>query len=190
MLKSKLTHILFGVGLIWTAGALSSPQSTLIGASSVWALEPGAALPSFSAKNQDGKTITQADVAGKPVLFYFYPKDETPGCTKEACQFRDEFSKFKKKGALVFGVSRQDEKSHQAFRAKHKIPFDLLVDADGSLATAMGVDSYPMVAMHKRQSVLFGADGKLIRFYESVTPEKHPGEVLADLEKATAPKAP
>src|SRR4051794_13306845 len=89
---------------------------SLMGATPAIALEPGQQAPDFSAKNQDGKTIKLSELKGKPVLLYFYPKDDTPGCTKEACSFRDEYSKFKSKGAVVLGVSAQDEKSHQKFR--------------------------------------------------------------------------
>src|SRR4051812_16106563 len=78
-------------------------------------LRSGESAPNFSAKNQDGKLVHLSDFRGKPVVLYFYPKDETPGCTKEACNFRDGFSKFQSTGAVVLGVSRQDEKSHQEF---------------------------------------------------------------------------
>src|SRR5262249_44093920 len=118
---------------------------------------------------------------------YFYPKDDTPGCTKEACNFRDEFSKFKKMGAVVLGVSRQDEKSHQAFKQKYSLPFDLLVDKDGSLAKAYGVTVIPAVGIHMRQSVLIAPDGKVAKFYPSVDPKTHTDEVLKDLQGLAKP---
>jgi peroxiredoxin Q/BCP len=147
-------------------------------------LKVGEALPEFSVKNQHGKTVSSKDLKGKPYLLYFYPKDETPGCTKQACALRDEFAAFKKRGALVFGVSKQDAESHRAFIQKHRIPFDLLIDEEGKLAAQLGVGTYPVVGLHQRQSLLVDAEGKLIRFYESVDPAGHPAEVLKDLDQA------
>lgn len=137
--------------------------------------------PSFSAKNQDGKVVSLSDFKGKPVLVYFYPKDDTPGCTKEACLLRDYYSQFEKAGASILGVSRQDAKSHQEFRKKHRLPFDLLVDEDGSLAKAFGVGLYPVVGFHKRQSVLIDRGGQVVRFYDDVDPAAHASEVLKDI---------
>ena len=148
----------------------------------VLGLTSGDLAPDFAVKNQDGKVVHMSDFSGKPVVMYFYPKDDTPGCTKEACSFRDEFTKFKKLGAVVLGVSRQDEKSHQAFKAKHKLPFDLLVDGDGSLAKAYGVDSLMGLSIDARQSILIGADGKVVKFYGKVDPKTHTEEVLKDLQ--------
>ncbi|MBI3542478.1 MAG: peroxiredoxin [Deltaproteobacteria bacterium] len=149
------------------------------------ALKVGDPAPDFSAKNQDGKTIHLADFKGKqPVLLYFYPKDDTPGCTKEACSFRDRFAKFKELGAVVLGVSGQGAKSHQEFRAKHKLPFDLLVDSDGAINKAYDVGTMFVVGFYKRRSVLIGKDGKLLRYYEDVNPETHAAEVIKDLEDA------
>ena len=146
-------------------------------------LPAGAVAPNFSAQNQDGKVVHLSDYKGKPVLLYFYPKDDTPGCTKEACTIRDDFSKFKKAGAVVLGVSRQDQKSHQAFHSKYHLPFDLLVDTDGKLAASFGIDTYPVVGVFKRQSVLIGPDGKVVRFFDAVDPAKHSAEVLGVLAK-------
>jgi peroxiredoxin Q/BCP len=145
----------------------------------------GTQAPVFSAPNQDGKKVNIADYRGKFVLMYFYPKDDTPGCTKEACEFRDKHAKIKELNTVVLGVSRQDAKSHQKFRQKHKLPFDLLVDADGSIAKLYGVGTMPLVGFHKRQSVLIGPDGKVLRFYEKVDPANHVAEVLADIQKAS-----
>jgi peroxiredoxin Q/BCP len=148
------------------------------------ALSPGDPAPAFAAKNQDGKTLRLLDFRGKPVLMFFYPKDDTPGCTKEACSFRDQSSKFTDAGAVVLGVSRQDEASHRAFKSKHKLPFDLLVDADGKLAESFGIGQMPVIGLLKRQSVLIGPDGKVIRFYPDVDPATHTGDVLKDLGDA------
>lgn len=141
-------------------------------------LEPGATVPEFSAPNQDGKLIKLSDFKGSPVLLYFYPKDETPGCTKQACSLRDEFAEFKKLGAVVLGISRQDQASHQEFKKKHKLPFDLLVDADGKIAEKLGVGTMPLIGFHKRQSLIVGKDGKLLKFIGDVDPDTHTAEVL------------
>ncbi|MBC7691192.1 MAG: peroxiredoxin [Methylotenera sp.] len=146
-------------------------------------LAPGDQAPDFSLKNQDGKVVKLSALKGKPVLLYFYPMDDTPGCTKEACNFRDEFEKFKAIGAVVLGVSKQDQKSHQEFKAKHHLPFDLLMDTDGDLAKAYGVGSYPGVGMLKRQSVLISGNGKILKVYKDVDPDTHAAEVLKDLRK-------
>lgn len=155
----------------------------------LFAVAPGDQAPDFSLKNQDGKVIHLSDAKGKFVLIYFYPKDETPGCTKEACEFRDQYSKITKLNAVVYGVSRQDQKSHQEFVTHHKLPFDLLVDADGAVAKSLGVSSMPIIGLTSRQSVLIGPDGKVIHFYEKVDPTKHTQEVIDDITKASKPAA-
>jgi peroxiredoxin Q/BCP len=152
------------------------------------AVAPGDVAPEFALKNQNGKVVKLSEQRGRFVLIYFYPKDDTPGCTKEACNFRDEYSEIKKMNAVVYGISRQDEQSHQKFIAKHKLPFDLLVDADGEVAKAYGVGTYPIVGFHKRESILVGPDGKVVRFYDSVDPSRHVAEVLSDIRKASSAK--
>ncbi len=152
-------------------------------AGAVTGIAAGEKAPEFALKNQNGIVVRLSEQRGKFVLIYFYPKDDTPGCTKEACNFRDEYSEIKKLNAVVYGISRQDEKSHQKFIAKHKLPFDLLVDADGSVAEAYGVGTMPVVGFHKRQSILIGPDGKVVRFYGDVDPNKHVEEVLSDIRK-------
>lgn len=146
------------------------------------ALAVGTPAPNFSGKNQDGKTLHLADFVGHPVLLYFYPKDDTPGCTKEACEFRDKYTEFKKRGAVVIGISLQDEKSHQAFKAKHHLPFDLVVDSDGTIAKSYGVGKFPVAGLLKRQSVLIGKDGTVLKFYEDVNPDTHAQQALKDLD--------
>jgi peroxiredoxin Q/BCP len=158
-------------------------------------LAAGTPAPDVSAQNQDGKIVRIAELKGRPVLVYFYPKDDTPGCTKEACSLRDSYGRYQALGAIVLGVSRQDAASHRAFREKYHLPFDLLVDEDGSFAKAFGVETMPIVGFHKRQSVLIGSDGKVLRFFESVDPATHSAEVLSALAEdkgaagAGAPKA-
>jgi thioredoxin-dependent peroxiredoxin len=142
-------------------------------------LEPGTFAPDVSAINQDGKAVKLTDYAGRPMLIFFYPKDDTPGCTKEACALRDSYTRYQKQGIVVLGVSRQSPESHKAFIAKHRLPFDLLSDEDGSFAKAFGVKSIPVFGWLKRQSVLLDAEHKVVKFFDDVDPVKHAEEVLA-----------
>ena len=147
-------------------------------------MKTGDIAPEFAARNQDGKLIHLSDFKGRPVLLYFYPKDDTPGCTKEAQGFRDKYAKFKELGVVILGVSGQGEKSHQEFRAKYQLPFDLLVDDDGALAKAYDTGTMLVIGLHKRKSVLIGRDGKVLHFYGDVDPSTHTAEVLKDLGAA------
>jgi thioredoxin-dependent peroxiredoxin len=149
-----------------------------------FALGAGDTAPDFSMKNQDGKDIKLSSFAGKPVLMYFYPHDDTPGCTKEAKGLKESFEKYKAQGAVILGISRQDEKSHQQFKTKYDLPFDLLVDSNGSVGKMYGIGMMPLLGTFQRQSVLIGPDRKIIRFYYNVDPEKHADEVLKDLVAA------
>jgi peroxiredoxin Q/BCP len=169
----KITRILMSLCLFTATPFLPAQAATL---------EPGATVPEFNAPNQDGKAVKLSDFKGSPVLLYFYPKDETPGCTKQACSLRDEFAEFKKLGAVVLGISRQDQASHQEFKKKHKLPFDLLVDADGKIAEKLGVSTMPLIGFHKRQSLIVGKDGKLLKFMGDVDPDTHTAEVLKILK--------
>src|SRR5438309_4490452 len=101
-------------------------------------LKPGDLAPDFTAAANGGGTISLAGLRGKHVILYFYPKDDTPGCTKEACAFRDDFAEFKKRGAVLFGVSPESAKSHQKFAMKFKLPFDLLADEEKRIVQAYG----------------------------------------------------
>jgi len=101
-------------------------------------IKVGSKAPSFETVDQEGKHVSLKDFAGKNVILYFYPKDDTPGCTKEACSFRDHFADFKKRGAVVLGVSPDDSASHKEFIQKFSLPFTLLVDEDHAIADAYG----------------------------------------------------
>jgi len=153
-------------------------------------LEPGTLAPEVFAPNQDGKAVKLSDFAGHPVLIFFYPKDDTPGCTKEACALRDSYKQYQAQGIVVIGVSRQSVKSHKAFIEKHHLPFDLLADEDGSFAAAFGVKSMPIFGWLERQSVLLDADHKVVKFFDDVDPTRHAAEVLAVAvaQQAQAPK--
>jgi thioredoxin-dependent peroxiredoxin len=148
----------------------------------------GSAAPSFSLLDQNGEERSLTSFAGKWVLIYFYPKDDTPGCTKEACAIRDEFPAFDSQKAVVLGVSPDSVKSHKKFEEKYKLPFILLADTEKAVAKAYGVWG-PKKFMGReyegvtRSSFLISPDGKLAKVYEKVKPEVHAAEVLADLKE-------
>jgi peroxiredoxin Q/BCP len=147
-------------------------------------LKEGDKAPAFSAPTNGGGTLSLADLKGKHVVLYFYPKDDTPGCTKEACAFRDEFAAFKKKGAVVLGVSTDPVKSHDKFVDKFKLPFTLLADADKSIVQAYGVWGEKTFMGRKYQGThrvtfLIGPDGVIKKIWPKVKPEEHAAEVLA-----------
>lgn len=142
------------------------------------ALPVGAHAPGFTVKDTNGNTVSLADYAGKTVVLYFYPKDDTPGCTKEACSFRDSYSAYQGKDIVVLGVSRDDEASHQAFTQKFNLPFPLLADADGILTKAYDVDGGGYA---KRVTYVIDGDGKIAKVYDSVKTETHATDILADL---------
>ncbi|MBX7099031.1 MAG: thioredoxin-dependent thiol peroxidase [Myxococcaceae bacterium] len=148
--------------------------------------QEGKKAPAFSLKDQDGKTVKLADFKGKSVVLYFYPKDMTSGCTVEACDFRDDFGALKKKGAVVLGVSPDNEKSHQKFIAKHELPFPLLVDDDHAVAEAYGAWGEKSMYGRKyfgivRSTFLIGPDGVLQKAWTKVKVAGHSKEVLAAL---------
>ncbi|GAC1529468.1 MAG: hypothetical protein NVS3B10_26080 [Polyangiales bacterium] len=142
--------------------------------------KPGDAAPSLVATASNGAKIDLAALAakGKVVVVYFYPKDDTPGCTKEACAFRDTWTKLEKANVIVIGVSEDDDKSHEAFRKKHKLPIPLLADVDGAIAKKFGVPVEGGYA--HRVSVMIGKDGKVKKIYPQVDPAVHADQVLAD----------
>lgn len=140
-------------------------------------LEPGAKAPAVTLKLQDGKTVDLQSLAGKQVLIYFYPKDETPGCTIEAEGLRDGWAALQAAGLEVYGVSTQNAESHKAFIEKHKLPFPLVVDTDGAVAKAFHV---PMRGDYaSRQSFLIGKDGKIKQVWLEVDPKEHAATILA-----------
>ena len=153
-------------------------------------LDPGKKAPAFNLKDQDGKTRRLADYAGRPVVLYFYPKDDTPGCTKEACAFRDNLPRFKPSKAAVLGVSILDEASKARFASKYDLPFPLLADPITSVAEKYGVwqkrslygRTYMGIA---RTTYLIGPDGKVAKRWDNVKVDGHAEAVLEALN-ATA----
>jgi peroxiredoxin Q/BCP len=149
-------------------------------------LKEGAPAPEFSAATSGGGHVSLSDYKGKNVILYFYPRDDTPGCTKEACAFRDGFAEFKKRGVVVLGVSPDSVKSHDKFVEKFKLPFTLLSDADKKIASAYGVWGEKVFMGRKylgvyRVTFLIGPDGRIRKIWPSVKPEEHAEEVLAAL---------
>ena len=146
-------------------------------------VEPGKKAPSFSLNDQDGKTHRLADYAGRPVLLYFYPKDDTSGCTKEACEFRDLLPRFKTSKAVVLGVSILDEASKAKFAKKYDLTFPLLADADHEVAEKYGVwqkrslygRSFMGIA---RTTYLIDGDGKVAKRWDKVKVDGHAEAVL------------
>jgi peroxiredoxin Q/BCP len=149
-------------------------------------LKEGDFAPAFSAATSGGGKISLADFKGKNVILYFYPKDDTPGCTKEACAFRDLFSEFKKRGAVILGISTDPVKSHDKFVEKFKLPFTLLADEDKKIVEAYGVWGEKSFMGRKylgthRVTFLIGPDGRIKRIWPRVKPEEHAREVLSAL---------
>ena len=147
-------------------------------------VKEGATAPAFKTTDTNGKSLSLKDFRGQKVVLYFYPKDDTPGCTKEACSFRDGFLKFKKRGITILGVSPDSEKSHQKFTAKYKLPFTLLADTDHSIADAYGVYGEKKfmgrtyMGIH-RTTFLIDEKGKIKKIFDKVKPDEHAEEVLA-----------
>jgi peroxiredoxin Q/BCP len=146
-------------------------------------LKEGNTAPAFKTTDGDGNPVTLKDYRGQKVVLYFYPKDDTPGCTKEACSFRDAFSKFKKRGITVLGVSPDKEAAHKKFATKYKLPFTLLADTDHSIVEAYGVwgekkfMGRTYMGVH-RTTFLIDEKGKIKKIFEKVKPEDHANEVL------------
>ncbi|MFB2967965.1 peroxiredoxin [Aerosakkonema sp. BLCC-F183] len=140
------------------------------------ALSVGTDAPAFTAKDTNGNTVSLSDFAGKTVVLYFYPKDDTPGCTKQACSFRDNYADYQGKDIVVLGVSKDDEASHQQFTQKFNLPFPLLADTDGAIIKAYDVDGGGYA---KRVTYVIDGSGKIIHVDSSVNTSTHASDVLA-----------
>ena len=147
-------------------------------------LKEGDAAPDFSTRDANGREVKLSDFRGQKVVLYFYPKDDTPGCTKEACSFRDNHSTLEEEGIKVLGVSLDTEESHQAFASKYDLPFTLLADTDHSVADAYGVYGEQTWGDRKfmgvaRKTFLIDGQGKIKKVFDKVNVEAHADEVLA-----------
>jgi thioredoxin-dependent peroxiredoxin len=149
-------------------------------------LKTGSLAPAFSLASDDGGQVTLAALKGKPVVLYFYPEDDTDGCTAEACEFRDNWATVQATGAVVLGVSPDGTASHRKFRAKYNLPFPLLADEDHAVAEAYGAWGEKRMFGRKYQGILrstfvIGGDGRIVKVFEKVKPKGHAAEVLAVL---------
>jgi peroxiredoxin Q/BCP len=143
----------------------------------------GDPAPEFELSDQNGQLHSLEDYRDQWVVLYFYPKDETPGCTTEACEFRDNIFAYRDLNAQILGVSLDDAESHKAFAEKYGLPFPLLADVDGAAAAAYGVKTRMFgMKVAKRQTFIIGPDGTIAKHYEKVTPAEHSEQVLADLK--------
>jgi peroxiredoxin Q/BCP len=170
--------------------AMLSTRSRAAGAA---LLHEGQIAPPFSTQMVEGTQLTPvslADLSGKTVILYFYPKDDTPGCTREACAFRDGFARFQAAGIVVLGCSVQDAESHRAFIAKYHLPFPLLLDPDKKIATEYGAaNGIPILGLDRRITYVIGPGGKIVKVYPNVDPSAHADQILSDLKIPEHPAA-
>lgn len=173
------------LGIIGGACDRSNPQLNFM------PLNPGDVAPEFSLLDAAGQPVTLSQFQGQWVVMYFYPRDNTPGCTREACAFRDLYSELEAVGVIVLGVSTDTAQSHQKFIAKYDLPFRLLCDQDAAVATQyesygpkkfMGRD---LVGIY-RQTFLIDPQGQIAKIYRKVKPDQHAAEILADLVALTS----
>jgi thioredoxin-dependent peroxiredoxin len=154
-------------------------------------IEEGKPAPDFALQSDSGETVTLSELRGKPVVLYFYPKDDTPGCTTQACGIRDSYGEFQRAGAVVLGVSPDDERSHVKFREKYELPFTLLADPDHAVAEEYGVwgekkymgRSYMGV---NRSTFVIDADGTVVHVIPKASPKTHDDQVLKALRETVA----
>jgi peroxiredoxin Q/BCP len=154
-------------------------------------LEPGQPAPPFSLESDTGETVTLDSLKGAPTVIYFYPKDDTPGCTKQACSIRDSWAEFGRIGGRVIGVSPQDPASHRKFKEKYGLPFPLLADTEHRMAEDYGVwvekKNYGKTYMGiERSTFVIDADGTLAAIKRRVKPDEHTEWALGEIEKLTA----
>lgn len=150
-------------------------------------LQPGSIAPAFKLKDQNYKTHALDDYKTQWVVLYFYPKDDTPGCTTEACHFRDDILKINALNANVLGVSLDDSKSHEGFAKKYSLPFALLADTDAEVSKAYGaLRKLGIMKLSKRHTFIIGKDGLIKKIYRDVEPEKHSQQIIDDLKALIA----
>ena len=162
-------------------------QDRTEGIAAMTPLTEGAEAPDFTLESDSGDTVSLAQLRGKPVVLYFYPRDDTPGCTTEACEFRDAWADVQRTGAVVLGVSPDTARSHQKFKSKFRLPFPLLADPDHRVAERYGAWGERSMYGRKFQGILrttfvIGPDGRIRRVFERVKPKGHAAEVLKSLQ--------
>jgi peroxiredoxin Q/BCP len=158
----------------------------LITGISIGEVNTGQTAPNFNLQDQNGEWHTLDNYKGKWVVLFFYPKDQTPGCTTEACNFRDNIFEFDKLNAQILGVSLDDVESHQAFSEKYSLPYPILADVNKECATEYGVlGKFMMMTIAKRESFLINPEGSIVKHYKKVNPDTHTKEVIGDLKELT-----
>jgi peroxiredoxin Q/BCP len=168
--------------LVLVAGGLAGFGPALAGQPA-----EGTAAPDFRLQDQNGDWHELSQYRGQWVALYFYPKDDTPGCTTEACSFRDNIFAFRERDAVILGISLDDVESHEAFAEKYSLPFSLLSDAQAEVAESYGVvRNLGVMKLAKRQTFLIRPDGTIAKHYDTVDPDSHSQEILADLESLQA----
>jgi thioredoxin-dependent peroxiredoxin len=179
-----MSKVLFRVGFL--AAVLVTAAPTLAAAPTAGSMAPG-----FRLQDQNGDWHTLEDYRGKWLALYFYPKDNTPGCTTQACGFRDNIFAYRDEGAVIVGISVDDVASHKKFAEEHGLPFTILADADKSTAKEYGVLKTFMGVMElaKRDTFLIDPEGRIVKHYEDVNPEGHSQVVLADIKAFKAKKS-
>jgi thioredoxin-dependent peroxiredoxin len=168
------------------AGALLSTLASVLPTTRALAAGPavGSAAPAFTLPDQNGKPVSLASYRGKWVVLYFYPKDGTPGCTTEACEFRDNIFAFRDAGAVILGISVDNVESHKEFASEHRLPFTLLADSEKQVARTYGVLHRMLGVMElaRRETFIVDPQGRIARHYREVDPGSHSKQVLADLK--------
>jgi peroxiredoxin Q/BCP len=148
-------------------------------------VEEGKPAPDFELQSDTGEMIRLSDLRGKPVVLYFYPKDDTPGCTRQACGIRDVYGEFERAGAVVLGVSADTQSSHERFKAKYSLPFTLLADPEHELGEPYGV-AREGKSSYERSTFVIDAEGNVSKIMRRVSPDTHADDVLAVLTAAAA----
>ena len=143
-------------------------------------VEEGKPAPDFELQSDSGETVRLSELRGKPVVLYFYPKDDTPGCTKQACGIRDAWGEFQRAGAEVFGISADSQASHERFKSKYSLPFTLLADPEHKLGEPYGV-AQEGKSSYERSTFVIDADGNVTRILRRVKPDSHADQVLEAL---------
>ena len=144
-------------------------------------IEEGQKFPDFRLESDDGREVSLSNLIGKKAVIYFYPKDDTPGCTKEACSFRDNINTFESLGIPVFGISVDSVESHRKFKQKYSLPFKLLSDSDRKLISSLKIQS--PTGRASRVTFILDEKGKILRIYPKVSPDRHAEEILSFLKQ-------
>lgn len=178
-MRTTITPAALAFALLAAAGCARGPHDSSIAAHADAPVDVGSPAPTLHAIAHDGTDVDLAKLRGRSVVVFFYPKDETPGCTKEACSFRDAWEKLGKRNIVLLGVSADSAESHRSFAANHKLPFLLLSDADGRIGAAFGVPR--VLGFSARQTFVIGPDGRVTHVHRSVDPLTHASEIEAEI---------